>query len=151
MHNNGINAYRQTSVTTADPARLVTLCYEGAISNLKIAREKLVSKEYEAKAQAIQKVQDILSLLMQSLDFERGGTIADNLSSLYLYMMRRITEGDFNKDLKVFDEVTGMLEELESGWKKIGSHPRRDPASAPGPARGVEKGETEMTRIAGAY
>lgn len=31
----GINAYRQINVTTADPKRLVLMCYEGAIGSLK--------------------------------------------------------------------------------------------------------------------
>lgn len=148
---NGIDMYKRTHVTTADPVRLVVMCYEGAISNLKIAREKLVSGEYEPKAKAIQKVHDILSVLMQSLDFEKGGAIADNLNSLYTYMARRITEGDLQKDLQAFDEVTAMLEELESGWKEIGSAPRQDHLPAPDPAGDSAQGETERVKIAGAY
>jgi flagellar protein FliS len=115
----GIGMYKKANVTTADPLKLVLMCYEGAISNTKIAREKLISNEHEAKAKAIQKVQDILSTLIQSLDFEKGGSIAVNLNSLYVYMIRRITEGDLKKDAGAFDEVTAMLEELESGWRGI--------------------------------
>lgn len=151
MHSNGINAYRQTDVTTADPLKLVLMCYEKAIGNLRIAREKHTAKEYEPKARALQKVQDILSLLMQSLDFEKGGAIADNLNSLYAYMLRRITEGDLQKDLQAFDEVIAMLEELESGWEEISSAPRRDRAADANPLWDVEEGKMEKATIAGAY
>ena len=151
MHKNGINAYKQTNITTADPLKLVLMCYEKAISNLKTAREKYAAEEYEPKAKALQTVQDILSLLMQSLDFEKGGEIADNLNSLYAYMQRRITEGDLQKDLQAFDEVAGMLEELESGWEEISSAPRRDPAAESDPLWNVEKGKAEKATIAGAY
>ena len=41
MYNNGIQAYRKTNVVTADPKRLVIMCYEGAIENLKIGKEKM--------------------------------------------------------------------------------------------------------------
>ncbi|MCJ7618399.1 MAG: flagellar export chaperone FliS [Desulfobacterales bacterium] len=119
MHGNGIDAYRKTNVTTADPKRLVLMCYEGAISNLKIAREKYASKEYEAKAKAVQKAQDIITLLMQSLDFEGGGKIAVSLEALYNYMLRRLIDGDVKKDTKIIDEVIYLLEELESAWKEI--------------------------------
>lgn len=119
MNGNGIDAYRQTNVTTADPGRLVLMCYEGAISSLKTAREKYISREYEAKAGAVKKVQDVLALLIQSLDFEKGGEVAGNLEALYNYMLRRITEGDVKGDMKAFDEVILMLGELESAWKEI--------------------------------
>jgi flagellar protein FliS len=119
MRRNGIDAYRQTNVTTADPKRLVLMCYEGAIINLKIAREKYASDEYEAKAKAVQKAQDILTLLLQSLDFEKGEKIAVSLEALYNYMLRRVVEGDIKKDTKNIDEVIYLLEELESAWKEI--------------------------------
>ncbi|HUV49869.1 MAG TPA: flagellar export chaperone FliS [Anaerolineae bacterium] len=119
MYGNGINAYRQTSVTTATPGRLVLMCYEGAISSLKTARKNYISGEYEAKAKTIQKAQNIISELIVALDFEKGGKIAGNLESLYNYMLRRIIEGDVKKDVKALDEVILMLSELESAWKEI--------------------------------
>jgi flagellar protein FliS len=119
MRRNGIDAYRQTNVTTADPKRLILMCYEGAISNLKIAREKYAFNEYEAKAKAVQKAQDIITLLMQSLDFEKGGNIAVSLEALYNYMSRRLLEGDVKEDTKIIDEVIYILEELEAAWEEI--------------------------------
>jgi len=123
MYGNGIDAYRQTNVVTADPKRLVLMCYEGAIGSLKTARDKYISGEYELKGNALQKTQDILSLLMNSLNFKKGGEIARNLESLYNYMLRRILEGDVKKDVKAFDEVILMLSELESAWKEISCAP----------------------------
>jgi flagellar protein FliS len=123
MYGNGISAYRQANVTTADPKKLILLCYEGAISNLKIVKDAYAAGEFEAKGKALQKVHDILTLLIQSLDFDKGGSIAVGLNSLYTYMMRRLTEGDLQRELKVFDEVIGMLEELESAWKEISASP----------------------------
>lgn len=123
MYGNGINAYRQINVITADPRRLVLMCYEGAISSLKTAREKYISKEYEAKAETVQKAQSIISELMLALDFEKGGEVARNLDSLYNYMLRRIIEGDLKGDMKAFDEVIMMLSELESAWKEISRIP----------------------------
>ena len=119
MHGNGIDVYRQTNVMTADPKRLVLMCYEGAISNLKIAREKYASNEHEAKGKAVQDAQDIITLLMQSLDFEKGDKIAVSLEALYNYMLRRLVDGDIKKDAKTIDEVIYLLEELESAWKEI--------------------------------
>ena len=145
---NGINAYKQTNVTTADPKRLILMCYEGAIRNLKIARGKYSAGEFETKGKAVQKVYDILTLLMQSLDSEKGGTIAAGLNSLYSYMMQRVMEGDLQKDMKAFDEVIGMLEELNSAWKEIFS-PSESLDSRLIQNMGEEKGEPVM--VTGAY
>ena len=123
MDRNGIDAYRQINVTTAGPGRLILICYEGAISSLKAAREKYISREYEAKAETVQKAQSIISGLIQALDFENGDKIAKNLDALYNYMLRRIIEGDVKGDIRAFDEVIMMLGELESAWKEISRVP----------------------------
>ncbi|OEU45539.1 MAG: flagellar export chaperone FliS [Desulfobacterales bacterium S7086C20] len=125
MNGSRVNAYQRTNVMTADPKRLVLMCYEGAISNLKFAKEKFESGEYEAKARAIQKFQDIVNELLCSLDFEKGGQIATNLSAIYDYMMRRILRADVDGELSAFDEVLGMLEELKEAWEEISNNKKR--------------------------
>lgn len=126
MYSNGIQSYRKTNVVTADPMRLVIMCYEGAVDNLKLAKQKIDEKDYEAKNRAINKTQDIIDELLCSLDFEKGGIIAKNLSSLYNYMKRRIIHGDVNQDTGAIDEVIGMLNELLSAWKEVASKPDRE-------------------------
>ncbi len=120
MNGNGVNAYKRTNVTTADPAKLVLMCYEGAIGNLKAAKEECISRGHEAKGKAIIKVQEILNLLMQSLDFKNGGEIATSLDALYSYMLRRLLPcSTIEKEVAAIDEVIHLLEELESAWKEI--------------------------------
>ena len=110
MYSNGIQSYVKTDISTSDPMKLVIMCYEGAIDSLKLAKEK---------TKAVIKAQDIIDELLCSLDFEKGGAIARNLSSLYNYMLRRILHGDVNKDMSAIDEVIGMLSELLSAWQSI--------------------------------
>jgi flagellar protein FliS len=123
MYSNGIQSYRKTSVVTSDPVKLVIMCYEGAIDNLKLAKQKIIDKDYEAKAKAIIKALDIIDELLCSIDFEKGGTIAKNLEALYKYMWSRIMYADLNKETDSIDEVIGMLAELLSAWKEVASKP----------------------------
>jgi flagellar protein FliS len=123
MYCNGIQSYRKTNITTSDPGRLVVMCYEGAIDSLKLAKEKMREKNYEKKAKAIIKAQDIIHELLCSLDLEKGGRIANNLSGLYNYMLRRILHGDVNRDMDAIDEVIGMLNELLSAWREVALKP----------------------------
>jgi flagellar protein FliS len=119
MYCNGIQSYRKTDVSTSDPVKLVIMCYEGAIDSLKLAKEKMKENDYEKKAKAVIKARDIIDELLCSLNFEKGGAIAGNLSSLYNYMLRRILYGDVNRDMGAIDEVIGMLDELRSAWQSI--------------------------------
>ncbi len=123
MYCNGVQSYRKTNITTSDPVKLVIMCYEGAIDSLKLAKEKIKEKDYEKKAKAIIKAQDIIEELICSLDFEKGGEIANNLESIYNYMLRRILQGDLNKDVGPIDEVIGMFTELLSAWQEVASRP----------------------------
>jgi flagellar protein FliS len=126
MYGKGIGAYQRIDVMTSEPKRLVLMCYDAAIRNLKIAKEKHLSGEYEAKGRAVQKTQDIIGELSCSLDFEKGGQIARNLQAIYNYMTRRLLLADSKRDLRGFDEVAGMLEKLKTTWEVICDRGKRD-------------------------
>ncbi len=128
MYGNGACTYQQTSIMTAEPKRLVLMCYDGAISSLRRAKEKYETEEYEAKARAVQTFQDIVNELLCALDFEKGGQIATNLQSIYDYAIRRVLQADIAKETKGFDEVIGMLQELKEAWEEISYGKQQDSA-----------------------
>ena len=132
MYCNGVQSYRKTNITTSDPLRLIILCYEGVIDNLKLAKKKLEEKDYEKKSRALIKARDIIEELMCSLDFDKGGEIANNLESLYNYMFRKILQGDVNKDIGAIDEVIGICGDLLSAWQEVASKPHSKVQHAPG-------------------
>ncbi len=119
MYESAAKSYRQTNVLSADPLKLVRMCYEGAICSLKLSRDAYIARDYETKGKALVKTLDIIHELNASLDMKKGGEVAKNLRGLYLYMTQALTEADLKRDLKVFDEVIHMLEELESAWKEL--------------------------------
>ena len=119
MYSNGVQSYRKTNVMTADPKKLVMLCYEGAIDNLKIGKNKIIERDYEGKGRALTRAQDIIGELLSSLNFEKGGSIANGLDSLYNYMLRRIIHADFKNDVPAIDEVVRLLTELKAAWEEI--------------------------------
>ena len=119
MYSNGIQTYRRTNVMTADPGKLVMLCYEGAIDNLKIGKQRIAEEDYEGRSKSLGKAQDIIGELLCSVNLERGGSIAKGLDSLYNYMLRRIIHADLKNDLSAIEEVIGMLTELRAAWQEI--------------------------------
>ena len=133
MIQNGIGAYRRADVFTADPKRLVIMCYEKAISSLQMAREHYLSGDFESKAKNLQYFHGIVCELRSALDFQNGGAIARNLSSLYDYMSRAILIADIKRDVNTFDTVISMLEELKSAWEEIFYVSKPSMAAAPPP------------------
>jgi flagellar protein FliS len=118
MYRNGIQHYRKARVDTADPKRLVILCYDETINQIKLARQRCAENDYDGKSKALLKAQDIVCELQCALDFERGGAIATNLDSLYNYVKTRMIQADIGKDLAAMDEVAGILSELKSAWEQ---------------------------------
>ena len=114
----GFHSYQKTDVITADPKKLVIMCYEGAIYNVKLAKARFYAEEYEGKAKAIQNALDILNELRAALDFEKGGEIAKNLDSLYSFWTQHIIKADLNRDTRALDQVAAMLEEIKSALEE---------------------------------
>ena len=110
-YNQAYNAYRDTNVKTASQGRLIVLLYEGAVKQLTLANSmfdengKLPVRSIEAFGKAILKAQEIITELQVSLDMEKGGEIAKNLMSLYIFFNKELTETNISKDQKRLEPI----------------------------------------------
>jgi flagellar protein FliS len=114
-------AYRETQIKTANQIKLIVMLYDGAIRHLNLALEDLAAghARYDQVNSHIVAAQDIVSELMASLDFERGGEIARGLFSIYSYANRRLLDGNVRKDRAPLEEVKRLLVELRDAWDGI--------------------------------
>ncbi|NDG84053.1 MAG: flagellar export chaperone FliS [Proteobacteria bacterium] len=112
-----LNAYKQTSVTTASREQVLIMLYEAAIKHLKKASECCQTKDLAAKGVAVGKAHDIINELSNTLDFKVGGDIAKNLERLYAFMVEQIVQGNLHNDPAKFDTARKLLENLLEGWK----------------------------------
>jgi flagellar protein FliS len=120
---NGLQAYQrvntQTSITDADPHRLIQLLYNGAIERINMAKSRIQAKDYGGKAQLINKAIEIIGGLRSFLDFEQGGDLAARLEALYDYMERTLLQASAKNDLAKLDEVLNLLRSVKEGWDGI--------------------------------
>lgn len=118
---NPLNAYKETQIKTANQGKLIVMLYDGAIRNLNLAVESFSSahRKYDVISNSILKAQDIISELMVSLDFEKGGEISRNLFSLYTFMNNQLLSANLKKEIKPIEEVKKMLMELREAWAEI--------------------------------
>lgn len=102
-------------VLTASPLELIRMLYEGAMSAVDLAIEKLRAKDVMARGKAITKAVDIIGELRSSL---REGSDPDSvrLAELYGYMQKRLFEAHAQKSEEYLREVSRLLKCLYEGW-----------------------------------
>lgn len=147
--NDMVNAYRSNRAASAEyasPHQLTMMLFDTALERLTRAIGHTERGEVAAKGECIGRVVLILDNLQDSLDPTVGdGAIAGNLSNLYDYMMRRLTEANLRSDTAIMTEVKQLLEQVASAWREIGpATPVMTPEEPPKP----EDGDTSP-RISG--
>lgn len=116
---NGHDRYLETAVETASPARLIVMLYDGAIRFINEALYAMHQRDYETQNARLQRAQKILAELISSLDFDKGGEIAENLFRLYTYMYNQLVEANINDDAARLEHVVGLLSEIREAWDTV--------------------------------
>jgi flagellar protein FliS len=113
-------------VTDASPARLVQIMFEHILSELATAQgcmERIKNNmplgEVVAKGKSLGKAIRLINQLNGTLDMERGRQIAENLRSLYVYMLERLTQANVANDARLVAEVASLVRKVKSGWDQI--------------------------------
>lgn len=119
MNERRFQTYQKTDILTADPKRLVLMCYEGVIQNLNMAKQSYLKRDFESKGRAVQKSLDIMNALREALNFERGGDIAKNLDRIYTFAISYILKADLKRNIHAFDEIIIIFRELKSAWEEV--------------------------------
>ena len=122
---NKLNAYRETHIKTASQGQIIIMLYDEAIRQLDKAVGLLKdgSRRYDQVNSAIIRAQDMVTELMVSLDFDKGGDIAQGLFSLYMFFNQHMMEANLKKDARMLGTVRGHLNELRGAWNQIVNKP----------------------------
>lgn len=134
-YTNAYNAYQKTNISTASQGRLVVLLYEGAVKhigcsiNLIEADGKIKASNIEKFGIHIQKAQSIITELQVSLDMEKGGEIAKNLMSLYIFFNEELLDASIKHNKEKLQSVLKMLSDLTESWRTIANSTANAPAA----------------------
>ena len=112
----GLGAYKKTSVKTASKEQILLMLYQAAIKNCKKAIAAIDSGNIPEKGEYVGKLQDIVIELNNSLDFEVGGDVARELSSLYDYILYSSTQANIKMDKEPLEGSLKVLITLYDGW-----------------------------------
>ena len=124
-----IAAYRSVSahgaVADNHPHALVLTLFDAAIERMNAARACIENDETRRMAGLLHAAVVLIAELRGSLDLQKGGPLAQNLSNLYEYMTRRLMHANLNSDAAAVAEVAGLLGEIRSAWAAIGPEVRQ--------------------------
>ena len=143
-YNQAYTAYKNTNIRTASQGHLVVLLYEGAVRQLAAATalfdsaDTVKARDIEKFNNCLQKAQAIITELQVSLDMEKGGEIAKNLMSLYIYFNNELMSANINRDKKKIDFVLSMMTELSGAWRQAAHSTANAPAATVANALNIE-------------
>jgi len=112
-------AYRGNQINTAGPLGLILLSYDALYKSLGRAAHAIDGGDLAAEADHTARALEAIIELSESLNFEVGGEVAQDLSVLYAYMMKRLTDGMCTCSPAAIEEVMGLVLTLREGWEGL--------------------------------
>lgn len=114
--NKAAQVYQTNSVTTAAPAELTMMLYNGALKFIKLTKQAIQEKKLDKASQYNARVQDILLELMASLN--RDFPISVQFLTLYEYMYQRMVEANIKKEVEILDEMEDFFVQFRDTWRE---------------------------------
>lgn len=113
-------AYRESSILTATPDRLVVMLYDGAGRFLAQAAAAMRERQISRANGRLQKAEAIIEELLATLDMS-AGQVAERLQALYVYSRRRLVEARLEQDPERVEEIAALLGDLRAAWAELGA------------------------------
>lgn len=117
LQRQGYAAYANNKISTASPADLVLMLYEGAIKFCNIAIVAIENKDIEKAHNNIVKVQRIIEEFQITLDYKYA--TAKDFNEVYTYLLQRLREANMKKDVAILEEVLKHLRTMRDTWKEV--------------------------------
>jgi flagellar protein FliS len=107
--------YLGESVTTASPAKLVTMLYDRLVRDLVVAEAALATGDVQSANAQLIHAQDIIWELLAGLDTAAwsGGP---GLASLYQFLITELLAANVAKDAQRVATCRGLVEPLREAW-----------------------------------
>lgn len=117
LANQGYAAYANNKITTASPAELTLMLYDGAIKFCNIAIVGIEQKDIQKAHTNIVKVERIIEEFQATLDHKYP--VAKDFDEVYKYLMMCLREANVKKDKEILEEVLKHLRTMRDTWKEV--------------------------------
>ena len=119
MIDNANLAYRECDAITTDPVGLVVVLYDILLKDLNECVAALVGGNIEQRSNAVRHALLVLQQLQGTLDFERGGVVAENLDRFYNFIRAKLLEGQIKASQEIFKQQTVLVSSIREAWQQV--------------------------------
>ncbi len=112
----GYSAYNRIATTIDSKEIMLVKLLEGTVRFVQAARRGLEADDPKAKGENMSKAIAVIIELDCALDRDMGGSIVNNLSDLYQYILDRLTYANLRNDNQVLGEVESLLTTIHEGF-----------------------------------
>jgi flagellar protein FliS len=119
MNQNAAAEYRKRAVEGASPVGLVVLLYGGAITALMRAVAAVEANNIEKRVAELNKVLAILAELQGTLDFEKGGAVAQHLDKYYTVLRSQVMEASIKNSKSILEDLIKNMSGIKEAWQQV--------------------------------
>lgn len=116
-----VASYREMEILSASPERLVVLLFDHLVVHLHRARIAIDAKDVALRTISLSKARGIVGELLSTLDFDKGGRIATDLSSLYRFLLGEMAEAGTQRNARHVEKLVQIAETLRAGFTNAAS------------------------------
>jgi flagellar secretion chaperone FliS len=119
MTENANLAYRETDAITTDPVGLVVVLYDILLKDLNESVAALSVGDVERRSNAIRHAFLVLQQLQGTLNFERGGVVAENLDRFYNFTRAKLLEAQIKASAETIEQQIVFVSSIREAWQQV--------------------------------
>jgi flagellar protein FliS len=114
-----MKAYQRVRVTTASPAELIVLLYEGLVRFVGSAASALSEQRYAEAGQAFERSVEIIAHLRDSLDEGSEPRLVKQLDETYALWMKALVKAQLARDAQATEGIAFQVADMLSAWRSV--------------------------------
>lgn len=123
LNMNAMRAYQQAEqeflVDGSDPYRLVQILFTELLASMDRTTIALENNDLASKSASSSKALTIVYVLSTSLDFERGGEVAQSLSAFYAWVRSQLLALTQDNSIERSRAIRNAIFEIADAWDQI--------------------------------
>jgi len=112
-------SYRKAAIQNATSVGLVIIMYDMLAADLRRAIEAMKAGDVEKRSSELKHAFLVLLQLEGSLDMDKGGPAARNLSQFYSVSRAKILEAHFKVSTEMLQRQIDLIVDVRSAWAQV--------------------------------
>lgn len=127
---NPMKAYQRVRITTASPAELIVMLYDGLARFIGLAADAIDEERWNDAGRNFEKAVEIVGHLRESLDERVSASLVSSLDRTYVLWSRTLVRAQLARDAESTRAVAVQVVEVSDSWRAAlaqlpANHPAR--------------------------